>query len=232
MTDVGFEYLEPPVETTDPPDFRGFDSRYGPISTEQRLQAYSGRGALSQPDLTNEPLEASPPSHAYLLALYGSESSESAPVLAPSGVQVGTFSPPGGCVAKGLASVFGSVESYQRMFSIFREADQFVADAHASIVEAAAHSTTLQAWSDCLYQSTGQRWTDPFAGYETHWDAVSIDDERIVFDADVACKWSSGLAEVMIAADTSTQNDAVEANPSLPDDVNKALQDLVNAIGS
>lgn len=229
MSAAGFDYLEPPLSRTDTPDFRGYGNRYSAISHDQRMKSYSARGAQVSSDDDNSPIEADPPNRAYLLALYGTEEAASSPVLLPSGSDVGTFSEPGGCVATALTNLYGSVDRYREIFTIFRAADQFVADGVSAISAVAASSPESKAWSDCFYAATGMRWTDPFIGYETDWTSVSWGDEQAIFDGDVECKRSSGLAEVLVAADTASQAKALEANPTLPTDVENAFKELIVA---
>ncbi len=226
MRSKGFEYLDPPVVGPAPEDFRGYLSRYGALTLEGQSGVYLPGGADSDSAEANDPMEAEAPSRAYLLALHGHESAPSAPVVDKSGATVGLYSEPGGCVAAAIERLYGSTERYRTMFSTLRTADQYVADAFAATMVMANSSPLTGAWSDCLYQSTGIRWRDPWAGYEFDWSALSASAQKNVFQNDIACKWSTGLAQEMFRADYDSQEEALTKNPTLLGDLNEVIRDL------
>lgn len=229
MRSKGFEYLDPPIVGPVPEDFRGYLSRYGALTSEGQSGVYLPGGADSDSAEANDPMEAEAPSRAYLLALHGHESAPSAPVVDKSGATVGLYSEPGGCVAAAIERLYGSTERYRTMFSTLRTADQYVADAFAATMVMASSSPLTSAWSDCLYQSTGMRWRDPWAGYEFDWSALSASAQQNVFQNDIACKWSTGLAQEMFRADYDSQEEALTQNPTLLGDLDEVIRDLTLA---
>lgn len=218
MTDQGFDYLEPPIETIAAESFAGYGSRYGLVSLRQQSTGYSGRldrsVSTSEPS-DNDPIEADPPSPQYTIALYGADSSDSEPIIDASGVQVGTFALPSGCVGTATASVFGSVERYQADVAVLRTVDEIQAESLTRLSGQIDGTRELEAWSRCLNDATGLSWLAPSDGYEVDWSSTTPQFETQVATADVNCKWETGLASLMINIDTEWQQQRIEENPGL-----------------